>query len=334
MTATVKDLAKETGLGLATISSYLNGGNVRDKNRVKIEAAIEKYGYTVNEVARSLKTNRTMSIGVVVPELKSNFFSNIITEMEDILRHHGYSVIVSDCRTNPEHERDAVQFLLGKRVDGLINAPVDYTGAHLQPIIEAGTAVVLIDRKIDGLACDSISVDNIDAMDKAVGHLLENGHRFIGYIGGPESVYTATQRTTGYKAAIEKYGLPFKDSLIVKGDYTIQGGRDAMLNLVRNNPNMTAVITTNDEMTIGGMIAVNELGLHIPEDLSIIGFDDLDFAHACRPGLTIISQPSKEIARKAAEIMLKRLSGEPIDGVWDIKLSTILAKGKSIKKFI
>ena len=130
--ATIKDLAKETGLSLATISSYINGGNVREKNRIKIENAIQKHGYVANEIARSLKTNKTMTVGIIVPELKSNFFANIISDAEDILRHHGYSVLVCDCRTDPKREKDAIDFMLRKRVDGIINAPVNQDGHHLQ----------------------------------------------------------------------------------------------------------------------------------------------------------------------------------------------------------
>lgn len=329
MAVTIKDIAKETGLGIATISSYLNGGNVREKNRVKIEAAIRKHGFVVNEMARSLKTNRSMTIGIIVPELKSNFFANIISEAEDILRHHGYSTLVCDCRTNSDRERDAVDFMMRKRVDGILNAPVNSTGAHLKPFLDAGKAVVLIDRKIDRLSCDSVTVDNIDAMRKAVSCLAEKGHRNIGYIGGPQSVYTSVQRAAGYRTAMLENGLEVEDRLIVEGNFTIQGGSDAITALVKNNPDMTAVIATNDEMTIGCMIAINEMEINVPEDLSIIGFDHLDFSRACSPRITIISQPSLEIARCASELLLRRLSGDS-GAREDIRLSTFITNGKSI----
>ena len=220
MATTIKDLAQETGLSLATISSYINGGNVREKNRQKIESAIQKHGYVVNEMARSLKTNKSMTIGIIVPELKSNFFANIISEAEDILRHHGYSVLVCDCRTDPEREQDAVDFLLRKRVDGIINAPVTHDGRHLRQFFDEGKAVVLIDRKIECISCDCVIVDNINAVRKAVRTLVENGHTKIGYIGGPQSVYTSAQHTLGYKYAMEENGLPVEDRLVVEGNFT------------------------------------------------------------------------------------------------------------------
>lgn len=333
MSATVKDLARETGLGLATISSYLNGGNVREKNRLKIEAAIKKYDFQVNEAARSLKTRRTMTIGVVVPELNSNFFANIIAEAEDILRHHGYSVIVSDCRSNPAYEREVVEFLARKRVDGIINAPTDNTGTHLTPFFNAQKPVVLIDRKLDGTDCDCVYVDNTDALRQAVARLAKNGHKVIGYIGGPPSVYTSRQRLKGFVDSLREFGLEAEESLLIESDYTIQGGRRAMLDLVRENPRMTAAITINDDMTIGSMIAFNELGLRVPDDISLIGFDHLDFASACQPRLSIISQPTKEIARRAAALILKRLCGDNEEN-GDVRLPCSLTEGNSIKSML
>ena len=148
MAATMKDIARRTGLGLATISSYFNGGNVREKNRIKIEEAIEELHYEVNEVARGLKTNATRTIGVVIPELNNTFCAEIITGMEDVLRSHGYATIVCDCRTDKKLEREAVEFLTRRRVDGIINMPVDEEGNHLKRFQKTGKPIVLIDRKI------------------------------------------------------------------------------------------------------------------------------------------------------------------------------------------
>lgn len=150
MAATMKDIARRTGLGLATISSYFNGGNVREKNRIKIEEAIEELHYEVNEVARGLKTNATRTIGVVIPELNNTFCAEIITGMEDVLRSHGYATIVCDCRTDKKLEREAVEFLTRRRVDGIINMPVDEEGNHLKRFQKTGKPIVLIDRKIQG----------------------------------------------------------------------------------------------------------------------------------------------------------------------------------------
>ena len=333
MAATMKDIARRTGLGLATISSYFNGGNVREKNRIKIEEAIEELHYEVNEVARGLKTNATRTIGVVIPELNNTFCAEIITGMEDILRSHGYATIVCDCRTDKKLEREAVEFLIRRRVDGIINMPVDEEGNHLKRFQKTGKPIVLIDRKIQGINCDSVLVDNKKAAEDAVRYFIERGHRNIGIIGGPEEVFTAQERMAGYYKALESAGIPVSESLIWHGDYTIQGGVRGLEELVQNNPEMTAVFVTNYEMTMGAMIGVNELGIRIPEQLSMIGFDNLQFARACNPKLTIVAQPTDGIAREVAKVMLNHLenAGETSGELFSEKLETEIIAGKSVR---
>lgn len=333
MAATMKDIARRTGLGLATISSYFNGGNVREKNRIKIEEAIEELHYEVNEVARGLKTNATRTIGVVIPELNNTFCAEIITGMEDILRSHGYATIVCDCRTDKKLEQEAVEFLTRRRVDGIINMPVDEEGNHLKRFQKTGKPIVLIDRKIQGINCDSVLVDNKKAAEDAVRYFIERGHRNIGIIGGPEEVFTAQERMAGYYKALESAGIPVSESLIWHGDYTIQGGVRGLEELVQNNPEMTAVFVTNYEMTMGAMIGVNELGIRIPEQLSMIGFDNLQFARACNPKLTIVAQPTDGIAREVAKVMLNHLenAGETPGELFSEKLETEIIAGKSVR---
>ena len=333
MAATMKDIARRTGLGLATISSYFNGGNVREKNRIKIEEAIEELHYEVNEVARGLKTNATRTIGVVIPELNNTFCAEIITGMEDVLRSHGYATIVCDCRTDKKLEREAVEFLTRRRVDGIINMPVDEAGNHLKRFQKTGKPIVLIDRKIQGINCDSVLVDNKKAAEDAVRYFIERGHRNIGIIGGPEEVFTAQERMAGYYKALESAGIPVSESLIWHGDYTIQGGVRGLEELVQNNPEMTAVFVTNYEMTMGAMIGVNELGIRIPEQLSMIGFDNLQFARACNPKLTIVAQPTDGIAREVAKVMLNHLenAGETSGELFSGKLETEIIAGKSVR---
>ena len=333
MAATMKDIARRTGLGLATISSYFNGGNVREKNRIKIEEAIEELHYEVNEVARGLKTNATRTIGVVIPELNNTFCAEIITGMEDVLRSHGYATIVCDCRTDKKLEREAVEFLIRRRVDGIINMPVDEEGNHLKRFQKMGKPIVLIDRKIQGIDCDSVLVDNKKAAEDEVRYFIGRGHRNIGIIGGPEEVFTAQERMAGYYKALESAGIPVRESLIWHGDYTIQGGVRGLEELVQNNPEMTAVFVTNYEMTMGAMIGVNELGIRIPEQLSMIGFDNLQFARACNPKLTIVAQPTDGIAREVAKVMLNHLenAGETSGELFSEKLETEIIAGKSVR---
>ena len=332
MAATMKDIARETGLGLATISSYFNGGNVRDKNRVKIEAAIEKLHYEVNEVARGLKTNATHTIGVVIPELNNTFCSEIIMGMEDVLRKNGYATIICDCRTDPARERDAMNFLIHKRVDGLVNMPVDTSGKNLCAFQKTGKPMVLIDRRVRGIECDSILVDNRDAAFQAVSMLIGKGHRNIGIIGGPREIFTADERLKGYSDAHREAGIPVQESLIYHGDYTIRGGVTGVSVLLGRNPHMTALFVTNYEMTVGAVISLNEQNLKVPEQISLVGFDNPDFAKACLPRLTIVTQPTEEIGKRAAEVIMTRLSRkEETTDPEMVILRTEIFEGKSIR---
>ena len=313
----MKDIAKYTGLGLATISSYFNGGNVREANRIKIEAAIKDLHYEINEVARGLKTNTTKTIGIVIPELNNIFFAEVISSTEDILRNHGYAAIVCDCRTDRELEKRSIDFLLKKRVDGIINIPVNQEGEHLKPVKDSGKPIVLIDRKIPEMDCDCVQVDNQKAAETAVEHLIQMGHRKIGIITGPDDVFTSAGRLKGYCQALVNAGIPVEDSLICHGEYNLQGGLNAIRKLLQDNKDMTAVFCANYDMTLGALISMNEMEISIPDQVSVVGFDHRDFSRAFQPKLTIVYQPTQRIGEEAARIILKRL-GIPDDQLdWD-----------------
>ena len=202
----------------------------------------------------------------------------------------------------------------------------------LDAIQKTGKPIVLIDRKIQGIPCDSVLVDNKKAAEDAMHLFIEKGHRKIGIIGGPEGIFTAEERLEGYYTALKKAGISIKNSLVYRGDYTIQGGVRGLEQLVRENPDMTAVFVTNYEMTMGAMIGVNELGIQIPEQLSMIGFDNLQFARACRPKLTIVSQPTDRIAKEIARIILEHLEKkeERSEEPFMEKLQTEIMEGKSV----
>jgi LacI family transcriptional regulator len=337
MAATMKDIARMTGLGLATISKYLNGGKVRPKNQKLIEDAVRTLRFVPNEFARSLKTSQSRTVGVVIPELGNQFITSIITTMEDILRQHDYAVIVCDCRTNAKREKDAVSFLMHKRVDGLINMPTDTTGEHLKPALEAKIPIILVDRMLKAYSgkVSAVVVDNVDASEKATRHLLEAGHRSIGVILGNEGIYTTQKRREGYLNACAEYGLiPDKD-LIRFSDYSMEGGYTQMKALLTLTPRPTAVFVTNYEMTLGAMIALNETACRVPDDISVIGFDKLDLFGAMYPSLTLVKQPQNAIGECVARQILRLLSdpsAEPLNQI--ITLSTQLYEGSSIKKLL
>ena len=334
MAATIKDIARETGLSLATISKYINGGNLREKNRVAIERAIKKLDYHVNEYARGLKSKKSRTVGMVLPELSNLFNMKIVSVIERILQEQGYSVIICDSQNNLEQEARSVEFLLSKQVDGIINIPMGNSSIHLAPAVEHQIPILLLDRPLDKLndVVSCVLIDNQRAARMAVRLLLDAGHRSIGVVVGPAGVYTAEMRLKGYREALEEYGIPFEERLVARASLTVEGGYRQMRRLLKESKDMTAVFVTNYEMTLGALIALNKEGVQIPQELSIVGFDNImDLSRVFRPSLTIVSQPMEQIGIQAARLMLERLSGDASVAPMTVTLSATLREGASIQ---
>ena len=331
MAATIKDIAKKTGLGLATISTYINGGNVRPQNKQAIDDAIEELGYKVNELARGLKTNKTKTIGVIIPEITAHFYISVISVLEEVFRSNGYAAIITDCHSNEELEKQAVEFLVRKRVDGIVNIPVTVDGSHLKSAFDEGIPVVFVDRILPGVDCDCVLVDNVDAVKKATELLIANKHKHIGGIFGPNEVFTTQERLLGYKLALLENGIMESEAIIVHGEYTTKSGIECMEKMITEHPEVTAVVVTSYEIMMGAVIALNQHGLKIPEDISFIGFDNPDFARTVTPELYVVTQPISSIAEHTANIMLERLNGNS-GASRVVRLSTMLEKGNSILK--
>ncbi|MDR3051200.1 MAG: LacI family transcriptional regulator [Oscillospiraceae bacterium] len=329
--ATIKDISRCTGLGLATISKYLNGGNVRPKNKLAIDQAIADLHYTANEIARGLKTRRSRTVGIVIPELSNVFITTVITAMEDVLRRRGYAILVCDCRMDADLERQAVRFLVNKGVDGLISMPVDQTGDHLQPAWEKRLPVVVIDRMISKHAdrVDAVMVDNVRATQSAAEHLLSRGHRAIGIIVGARDIFTSEQRLLGCRQAMQARGLTLPAARIRYGGYTVQGGYERMKRLLAAG-DLTGVLVTNYDMTLGAMIAINEMGVKMPQDISFIGFDNLQLSKVVRPRLTIVDQPVQQIGMQAATLVLARLEEDAGAPARQVTLQADLQLGESV----
>jgi LacI family transcriptional regulator len=331
--ATIKDIARETGLGLATISKYINGGRVKEKNRIAIEQAIEKLGYTANEFARGLKTNRSKSIGIVIPDLGSQFVSSIIWALEEILRRSGYSAIICNIRDDPDQEQEAVRFILSKRVDGLVNIPMSTDGVHLEPALEKGVPVVLIDQMLNRLngRANAVLVDNVGGAASAVSQLIDAGHSNIGIILGPHGVFTVHQRLLGYSQALIENAIIPREELISHSDYSMRGGYESMRGLLKNK-DITAVFTTNYEMTLGAIIAINEIGVKIPDQLSLIGFDSQQLTQVIQPKLTVVTQPLRELGETAAKILLDAMeSRDNPPPPKTVTLTTEILPGHSVR---
>lgn len=328
MTATIKDIAKITKLGYATISAYLNGVAVRPKNKEAIETAINELGYVRNEYARGLKTHRSMTIGVLIPELSNTFSTTIISEMEDVLREKGYGIIVCDCRTNLENEKKSLQFLTTKMVDGLIVMPISNDGSIFEKVEKNGIPVVVIDRMTTYENASYILINNRIVAKEAVNKLTAKGHRNIAVICGGDEVYTAKERKLGYKDALDEVG-GYNQSYVYEGAFSIEGGYTAMKQIIENHSEVTAIFATNYEMSVGAIIAINELGKHIPQDYSFVGFDNMELSRVFNPKLATVNQPLKTIGKKSAETILNLLNK---GSVQTFVLDAEIVEGESIRQ--
>lgn len=307
MAATYKDIQRETGLSLATISKYFNGGSVRDANRVTIERAARDLGYRVNDIARSLRSQRSMTIGVVLAELNSTFYTTIIAAMEEHLREAGYGTIICNARRHPESESRAIEFLLQKQVDGLVIVPVRSVVQGLDAATDRGIPVVAVDRPIRNGPADAVVIDNRAATAAAVDLLVDAGHTDIALITGPDSWYTMRERRSGFRDAVEqRLGHPPRNEYVRQQPVSIEDGEESMRRLLRLTRPPTAVVCANYELTLGAAIALTELPTGSAP--AFVGFDNLDLARVLRPRPSFVVQPVAEIALRAAELILSRIA--------------------------
>jgi len=334
MAATIKDVAKYTGLSIATVSKYINGGKVLEKNRVLLDEAIKTLDFKINEMARGLKTNRSMTVGIMIPSLENIFFTSIVSNVENILIQNGYSTIVCDYRESPELERQKLDFLINKMVDGIIMVPHGSNSAYIQQAVEKGMPIVFIDRHLKDVECDVVLADNINASYNAIEQLIVRGHKRIGVICGPKGIYTTEERLKGYIRAHEDYAVTIDKALIKYGNYDVESGYHMLISLIESDNPPSAVLVTNYEMTLGTIMAVNEKGIKVPDQISIIGFDNIQLAKIVKPTLSIVVQPMKEIGEKAAQILLTKLSKKSPAAPQIYRFKTELLMRESVKTLI
>jgi len=311
--ATIKDVARETGLSLATISKYINGGSVREPNRARIEAAIEALGYSVNRNARSLKTNRTMTIGVVMPTLCVPFFGDVLSALDGTLRAAGYTTFVCSYEFDRALELEKLRALSNNNVDGVVLIAEGVTGEEIESALRRGgrgTPVILVDRAIPGYPCDSVVIDNLNATYAAVEHLITLGHKRIGIIVASMEIYTAFERFTGYRRALEDYGIGMDRTLVLEGNNDFESGERLFHRLMDMENPPTALCVTNYDMTLGAVTAAHERGIVLGRDMGFFGFDAVDVSRVVSPRLNVVEQPTRLMGERAGELMLKRLAGD------------------------
>ena len=329
--ATIKDLARETGLSLATISKYLNGGNVLPRNKELIDESIERLSFRVNTLARGLKTSRTMTVGVIIPEFSAIFFSTIAGGIEDALNRNGYGILLCDSHSKHSGETDAVEFLVDKQVDGII-AVTGYDGmTSFASARKRNVPVVLIDNVPPNRVYDVVTTDNLNASREATSYLLSMGHRKCGILCGPEGIYTARERLAGYLDAYRRIGCEPDMRLVEATEYSMKGGYEGFFKLYERNPDITAVFATSYDITVGAIMALQQKQIAIPEQLSFVGFDDILLTDVIRPRLTLVSQPMHRIGTVAANHLRKLMTGAEPSGKM-ITVNNKLILGESVRR--
>lgn len=309
---TIIDVEKKSGVSRSTISRYLNGKKVTEENKVKIEDAIGKMSYQRNPLASGLKSSKTYTVGCVLPDITDPFFPQIIKTFQNYMRENGYQTILNNYGNDLDLEIEQVKILANKRVDGLVIATGSSNGTHIRECLDDNLPVVLVDRLIDGLECDSVTVDNYQATFDAITMALRKGHKKIGYVRGPE-VYTDIARFNGYRDALLKNGLALSDDYVVRADLVEHDASRQFMRLLNMPSPPTLIFCSNVYLAIGAFEARVEYGIDIPKEVSVMTFDRLSsfpyygFTECIKPEFTSIHQPLEEIGIKTAQALLKRL---------------------------
>lgn len=329
--SSIKDVARNAGVSIATVSRVLNKERVKAETERKVMEVIEELGYRPNQVARSLKTNRTQTIGLVVPDFGA-FFMEVAHAIEEVLNSYGYGLIVCNSNENPTREKERVQMLTEKLVDGLIVVPTDNKADYLKDIQDKGTPVVLLDRTIPDIRADHVLIDNVNGAYTAVEHLVTQGFTKIGLINGRLDVTTGEERYRGFQRVHEDYQLKVNESLIRMGDFSMESGYFLMQELLRLPVPPDAIFIANYYMTVGAMLAIKELGIKVPDDVAFVGFDSLELSKLSTPRLTAVVQPMKEMGETAAALIYKRVNGDMSGFPQLYRLKTEFIMGESSQK--
>lgn len=308
---TLREVAEAAGVHPGTASRALNMATrslVRPETVERVTAAATALGYRPNYLARSFKTRRTLSVGVVIPDIANPLFPPMLRGIEDRLAEDGYVALVANTENSPERQARVFAGMLGRRVDGLICATAHLDDPGLTHLAEEGVPVVLFNRVLERHAFSSVSVDDDAGVRLAVEHLSGLGHRQIAHLAGPQSFSTGAARYRGFRTSLRAFGLDADDRLVnVAKALTIPEGERCAAELLAGGALPTAIIAGNDMMALGCLTALEAAGLRCPDDVSVVGFNDMPFVDRLCPPLTTVHIPQYEVGARAAEILLERL---------------------------
>jgi LacI family transcriptional regulator len=304
---TMDDVASRAGVSTSTVSHVLNGTRKVSPASVQaVQQAIQALGYIPNTLARSLARSSTSTIGVAISALSNHYFSETVHAIESECAKHGYMMLFVDTHDDPEQELRVVTALHHRRVDGVILAPSNDSKA-LEYLRTNQIPAVLVDRMMSA-QFDQVGVENTQATQALITHLIGHGHRRIGFIAGRTGFSTTDERVAGYKAALQAAGLAFDPQLLVNGGSNTEPARQATVQLLGLDAPPTAIMAGNNLMTLGAMHALRDAQLEVPGQMALVGFDDFDWADFFVPRLTLIAQPVNELGARAVHLLLQRMA--------------------------
>jgi LacI family repressor for deo operon, udp, cdd, tsx, nupC, and nupG len=306
----IKDIAKLARVSHSTVSRALqNSPLVNAETAEKIRQIAREFGYRASAVARGLVTKRTQTIGLVVTTVADPFASEVVSGLEQAANDHGYAVFLAESNGEPEREKKVVQSLAERRVDGIVVTSSRVGALYLPLLSEMMVPIVLVNNQHPGAFVHSVMIGNLEGSKAAASHLVELGHRRIAYLGDQFGYQSDTERFAGYREALDKAGIPFLPELVVHGNGKPQEAIKAMDKLLALAEPPTAVCCYNDMSALGAMRSIHLRGLMVPEDISVVGFDDLFLASYTQPPLTTVHQPMRRMGQLAMESLFKLMSG-------------------------
>jgi LacI family transcriptional regulator len=305
---TIQDVAAYAGVSTATVSRVISGSDKVSKKLIKrVQNAIDALDYHPDQTARRLRHRDTKLIGVIISDIQNPYFSTLVVGMENVLHKNGYRLLLGNSSEDPEREREHLNTFLSERVSGVIFTSTGDESSQYRKLQATGIPLVAVDRKPNNLDVDLVDLANEVASFEAVNYLLKEGHQRIGLIAGPENLSTGRERYEGYKRALLSAGYKIHPELILESNFRQNGGYKAMGELLDLGNPPSAVLISNNLMTLGALQMIHERGIVIPDQLSLIGFDDMAWAPSLRPPLTVIAQPVTEMGTTAARLLLERI---------------------------
>lgn len=312
LVVTLQDVGRRAGVSAMTVSRVINGrGGVNADTQTKVEEAIEALDYVPNRIARGLTSQKTATIGLIVPDVVNPFFSAVVRGAEATARRAGYRVLLCNSEGDLRLEREYIEDLVSHRVEGLLLAPANDQSRHsVFPLLRRGFPIVLIDRALPNLDCDLIVSDSASGSRRLVEHLLAVGHRDIAHVTDADETSTGRERLKGYQDALASAGIPYREEFVLRTTVDLIGGYRATQQVLAMDSPPTAIFTVNNMTAVGAMKALRERGLSVPQDMALVCFDDVEHLAVLSPFLTVIDQPAETFGKLGAQLLLERIAGK------------------------